>query len=87
MKTSKHIYITLLVLAVIIVMQSCVTIRPGEVGVKTSYGKMKSETLSGGRYVSGIFGQRVFKISTRIVNYSATEHLPTNGNSVERDPT
>ncbi|MBI3510192.1 MAG: prohibitin family protein [Bacteroidetes bacterium] len=59
------------------VFNGCVTIHPGEVGIVTEYGRMQSKTFTGGRHMTDLFGRRVIKMSTRVVEYSATEHLPT----------
>ncbi|HET6989786.1 MAG TPA: prohibitin family protein [Bacteroidia bacterium] len=60
-----------------LLLQSCVTVRPGEVGIITHYGKMQTKTFSYGRHVSGIFGQHVTLMNTRVVEYSEKLDLPT----------
>jgi regulator of protease activity HflC (stomatin/prohibitin superfamily) len=57
--------------------QSCVTIRPGEIGIITQYGRMQSKTLTYGRHVSGIFGRHVIIMNTRVIEYSTKMDLPT----------
>ncbi len=57
--------------------QSCVTVRPGEIGLVMHYGKMQTKTFSSGRHVSGIFGTHVIKMDLHVVEYSAKMDLPT----------
>lgn len=67
MKTSNVFYLTAFAA---ILLQSCAIIRPGEVALKVSYGKIKPGILMPGAYGRGVFGTRIERFNTRTIEYS-----------------
>ncbi len=56
---------------------SCVTIRPGEVGIKQTLGKISEDHLAAGPYWFNPFVSKVLKIPTRTVEAFNTLDVPT----------
>lgn len=67
MKTLKIFYLSA---GAAILLQSCAIIRPGEVALKVSYGKIKPGILMPGAYGRGVFGTRIERFNTRTIEYS-----------------
>lgn len=65
------------VIVVLLFLQSCTVVRPGETAVKTKWGKYKDGALSPGLHVYNPVGTKVVKYSLRITEYSEKMHLPT----------
>ena len=55
---------------VILSLQSCIVVRPGEVALKVRYGKLKPGPLMPGLYTRGIFGTHVERFNIRTREYS-----------------
>lgn len=60
-----------------IMFSSCVTIRPGEVGIKQKLGKIKGDHLAAGPYFINFFTTTIKKIPTRTVETLNTLDVPT----------
>ncbi|MCG9911655.1 MAG: prohibitin family protein [Flavobacteriales bacterium] len=56
---------------------SCAIIRPGEVGVRSSFGKLKGEVKTSGMIVYNAFATKVIKIPTRTINRELNINLPS----------
>ena len=70
----------------ILLMGSCTVIRQGEVGVKRSFGKIKSETLMEGAKVFNPFVTTIIKMPTRTMNIEVRSPLPSKeGLTVQSD--
>ena len=67
MKKFKFVY---LVVALAALLSGCAVIRPGEVALKVKYGKVKPEIMTPGIYARGIFGTRIERFDTRVIEYS-----------------
>lgn len=67
MKKIKCIY---LVVAIVTLFSSCAVIRPGEVALKVKFGKIKPDILRPGIHSTGLFGTRVERFDTRVIEYS-----------------
>lgn len=68
MKNFKKIYI---IIAVILILQSCAVIRPGEAGIDTHYGKLKPKVLQPGpHHFFALFGRKIVRFNTRVINYT-----------------
>lgn len=61
----------LLLLTVALLLSSCAVIRPGEVALKVRYGKIQPEILEPGAYGRGVFGTRIERFDTRVLEYSS----------------
>lgn len=59
------------------VVSSCAVIRPGEVGVRSTLGKLKGNVKTEGMMVFNPFVTRVIKIPTRTINRELTISLPS----------
>jgi regulator of protease activity HflC (stomatin/prohibitin superfamily) len=59
------------------VVSSCAVIRPGEVGVRSTLGKLKGNVKTGGMIVFNPFVSRVIKIPTRTINRELSISLPS----------
>jgi regulator of protease activity HflC (stomatin/prohibitin superfamily) len=82
MKTKAFFLATLFIL----LMGSCTVIRQGEVGVKRSFGKIKSETLMEGAKFFNPFVTTVIKMPTRTMNIEVRSPLPSKeGLTVQSD--
>jgi len=67
MKTTKSI----LILAVVYLLQGCAIVRPGEVGVDVHFGKVQPSILQPGpQHIMGFAGRKIEHFNTRISNYS-----------------
>lgn len=64
-------------LAISAVLTSCVTVRPGQVGVKQTFGKLNDKTKESGLMVINPFVTRVIKIPTTTVNREVKLNLPS----------
>jgi prohibitin 1 len=62
---------------IIISIENCSVVRPGQVGFRQKLGKMKDKPLAEGIKFRNPFTTRIVKMSTRIKDYSSTLHLPT----------
>ncbi len=60
-----------------IALASCTVIRPGQVGLKQTFGKLRSNTLNAGPRVFNPFVSKVIKINTRTVELYQVLELPT----------
>ncbi len=67
MKKFKFVY---LALAVAALLSSCAVIRPGEVALKVKYGKIKPDIMTPGVYARGVFGTRIERFDTRVIENS-----------------
>jgi regulator of protease activity HflC (stomatin/prohibitin superfamily) len=82
MKTNAFFFAVLSLL----LMGSCTVIRQGEVGVKRSFGKIKSETLMEGAKVFNPFVTTIIKMPTRTMNIEVRSPLPSKeGLTVQSD--
>ena len=66
----KKIQFVYLIVAIAVLLSSCAVIRPGEVALKVKYGKIKPEIMTPGKYARGIFGTRIERFDTRVIEYS-----------------
>lgn len=73
MKTVKLIALSLLV----ILMSSCATIRPGEIGMKQSLGKLKPKVYNEGIVGFNPFVTQIVKLPTRTINLEVKLNLPS----------
>jgi prohibitin 1 len=69
----KHLVIILMALT----LSSCAVIRPGEVGVRSTFGKLKGDVKTGGLMVFNPFVTRIIKIPTRTINRELNISLPS----------
>lgn len=67
--------LTLLVIATLI--QSCAVIRPGEVGVKTKFGKINPNIKQNGLLFYNPFTSSVTRVPTRLINREMEMNLPS----------
>ena len=58
-------------------LSSCAIIRPGEVGVRSTFGKLKGPVKTEGMIVYNAFATRVIKIPTRTINRELKINLPS----------
>lgn len=63
--------------ASLLFLSSCAVIRPGEVGVKTKFGKFKGEPKNGGLLWFNPFTSSVEKVPVRTINRELTIDLPS----------
>ncbi len=66
-----------LIFIAIVSFSSCAVIRPGEVGVRSSFGKLKGNIKEGGVMVFNPFVTRIIKIPTRTINRELAISLPS----------
>ncbi|MCL4481451.1 MAG: prohibitin family protein [Bacteroidetes bacterium] len=66
----KKIQFVYLIAAIAALLSSCAVIRPGEVGLKVKYGKIKPDIMTPGIYARGILGTRIERFDTRVIEYS-----------------
>lgn len=71
----KRIY--LLAIALLFLLPSCAVIRPGEVGVKATLGKLKPKVYEPGLVGLNPFVTRIVKVPTRTVNLEVKLNLPS----------
>src|SRR5450755_3463712 len=64
-------------LALAMCLNSCAIVRPGEVGIKQTLGRIKSDHLTQGAYIFNPFITTVKKIPTRTVEAYNTLDVPT----------
>ncbi|MCL6103899.1 MAG: SPFH domain-containing protein, partial [Bacteroidetes bacterium] len=69
-KIMKKIQFVYLIAAIAALLSSCAVIRPGEVGLKVKYGKIKPDIMTPGIYARGILGTRIERFDTRVIEYS-----------------
>lgn len=67
----------LIVAAVMTFLTSCSVVRPGEVGVKQRFGKLKDKTIEPGLNIINPFTTRIVKIPIRTVNQEVKLELPS----------
>lgn len=60
-----------------IVLSSCSVIRPGQVGVKSRFGKLSSKTSEGGLMFYNPFTSSIIKVPTRTINREMSMNLPS----------
>ncbi|MAR67940.1 MAG: spfh domain, band 7 family protein [Crocinitomicaceae bacterium] len=72
---SKKLIIALLSIGML--SASCAVVRPGEVGVKQRYGKLKGNPKDQGIVLLNPFTTKLLKIPTRTVNREVTLNLPS----------
>lgn len=65
------------ILATAFLVSSCAIIRPGEVGVRSTFGKLKGPVKTEGMIVYNAFATRVIKIPTRTINRELKINLPS----------
>ncbi|MEM6766236.1 MAG: prohibitin family protein [Bacteroidota bacterium] len=58
-------------------LSSCATIRPGEVGMKQTFGKLEAEVYEPGLVGFNPIGTRIVKVPTRTVNREVVLNLPS----------
>jgi regulator of protease activity HflC (stomatin/prohibitin superfamily) len=75
MKTKITLNITLIVLGLLL--QQCAIIRPGEIGIKQSLGKIKGKPIVQGVKWYNPFSSRIVRINVRTVECFNTLPLPT----------
>lgn len=73
-KTITHIFFSLAILAL---MSGCAIVRPGEVGVKSTLGKLKDKAYSPGVVGLNPFVSQVIRVPTRTVNREVKLNLPS----------
>lgn len=73
MKYLNPIYPALVTLLI----SSCAVVRPGEVGVKQKFGKLKERNIEPGLVLLNPFSTRLVKISTRTENIEIELNLPS----------
>ncbi len=74
----SRMFFAFLGLILVLSFNSCAIIRPGEVGVKQRFGKLKIGTLKPGLYGINIFTTRMLKVPIRTINMPVTlEKLPS----------
>lgn len=73
----KKINLLLGLLSLIMITTSCAVVRPGEVGVKQKFGKLKGNPKSQGIVLLNPFTTILVKIPTRTVNKEITLNLPS----------
>jgi regulator of protease activity HflC (stomatin/prohibitin superfamily) len=66
----KKLKFICLILAVAALLSSCAVIRPGEVALKVKYGKIQPGILLPGPHARGIFGTKIERFDTRVIEYS-----------------
>jgi prohibitin 1 len=67
----------LLTLAIFTLLSSCAIVRPGEVGVKQSLGKLSNKTKVSGTVWFNPFTSKVIRVSTQTENLELTISLPS----------
>tara|TARA_B100000508_G_scaffold141026_1_gene145322 strand:+ start:107932 stop:108771 length:840 start_codon:yes stop_codon:yes gene_type:complete len=67
----------ILLLTIIGVLQSCAVIRPGEVGVKTKFGKINPNIKKSGLMFYNPFTSSVTRVPTRVINREMEMNLPS----------
>lgn len=77
MKAFNIFRIALLTSVVSISLANCVVIRPGEVGFKTTLGRLHPRVLSQGSHGLNPFISKVIRFDTRAQEFSDNLHLPT----------
>lgn len=65
------------ILATAFLVSSCAIIRPGEVGVRSTFGKLKGPVKTEGMIVYNAFATKVIKIPTRTINRELNINLPS----------
>ena len=60
-----------------VLMSSCAVIRPGQVGVKSRYGKLKDKVTTSGIIMYNPFSSSVIKVPTRTINRELSMNLPS----------
>ncbi len=65
------------IIAITILFTSCAIVRPGEVGVKQHYGKLKGKPKSQGIVLLNPFTSKLVRIPTRTVNKEIKLNLPS----------
>jgi len=60
-----------------VLLTSCSVVRPGEVGVKQRFGKLKEKTIEPGLNIINPFTSRIVKIPIRTVNQEVKLELPS----------
>lgn len=58
-------------------LSSCAVIRPGQVGVKSTLGKLNTKTVDGGLMFFNPFTSTVIKVPTRTINRELSMNLPS----------
>jgi regulator of protease activity HflC (stomatin/prohibitin superfamily) len=77
MKKSYNVFSLILVSAVMLSLENCSIVRPGQVGFRQRLGVMRDRPLTAGIKIINPFTTRIVKMNTRIKEYSATLPLPT----------
>lgn len=75
--TMKKYQIALLLLVSLAVVSSCTVIRPSQVGVKSTLGKIKGKIRLPGPVLFNPFVSRIIKVNVRTMNLSIKENLPS----------
>lgn len=70
----KIVLFTLIIAAAV---QSCAVIRPGQVGVKSRFGKLNERVVSSGIMGYNPFTSSIIKVPTRTINRELTMNLPS----------
>ncbi len=66
------------IILVVVLFQACTVVRPGEVGLKQTLGKLKPKSYQGGLYFFNPFISKFVKVDIRTTNLTnALENLPT----------
>lgn len=73
----RNFILALPLLLAALFLQSCAIVRPGEVAVKSTLGKLKDQVYSPGAVAYNPFLTRVIRIPTRTVNLEVQVNLPS----------
>ena len=63
--------------AAAVALSSCSVIRPGQIGVKSKFGKLAPKTVEGGLMMYNPFTSSIIKVPTRTINREMSMNLPS----------
>jgi regulator of protease activity HflC (stomatin/prohibitin superfamily) len=75
--TMKKNQIVLLLIASLALVTSCTVVRPTQVGVKSTFGKIKGKIRQPGAVLYNPFVSRIIKVNVRTMNLPIKENLPS----------
>jgi prohibitin 1 len=67
----------LMMLFVLVLVSSCAIVKPSQVGVKTTFGKIKGKTRQPGPVIFNPFTSKVTRVNVRTMNLTIKENLPS----------
>jgi prohibitin 1 len=74
----KYLKIFFTIIMTLMLLESCVIVRPGEIGVDVHFGKTKSKSLKPGpHHFFAIFGRKIVRFDSRVTNYSQSLNFHT----------